>query len=369
MTYQFKIILGLLLGSVLVSCGIFKSIDETLPDHRADYKKSKSVEPLEVPPDLLAGDMEETLTIPEATTQPQMGTLSTDDNKTVRLSEGVLPTATQMQIKRVGDIRWLAVNNDVNVVWKKVRAFWREEGFELTQDDPKIGVIETDWKENRADIPKTGIRKLIGSVLDGVYSSSTRDKFRTRLERGQEANTTAIYLTHRGAEEVSQRDNFAWQVRPADPELEAEMLRRLMIFMGLEKRQADTVLAAEQKPVSRATLQRDKSDQPYLMVQEDFERAWQRTGLALDRLGFTVEDRNRAQGIYLILYLDPEQNIGEGKGFWASVFGNNEETEQQQYAISLLDAQENTYLSVKNKAGQVDKTSEQILTLLQTQLK
>ncbi|OQW91029.1 MAG: hypothetical protein BWK79_17985, partial [Beggiatoa sp. IS2] len=172
-----------------------------------------------------------------------------------------------------------------------------------------------------------------------------------------------------GVEQVSQRDSFVWQARPTDPELEAEMLRRLLVFMGLGEAQADTVLAADPEPVARATLQRDTSNQPYLQVQEDFERTWQRTGLALDRLGFPIKDRNRAQGTYLILYLDPEQNIGQGKGFWAGLFGNDEKPAPQQYVISLVEARENTRVLVKSPAGQIDKTAEQILTLLQAQLK
>jgi outer membrane protein assembly factor BamC len=365
MTYQFKIILGLFIGNVISGCGVFQNIDDALPDHRADYGKSTMTAPLEIPPDLLVGEMAETLTIPETTTQSD----SPVDKKIQAFpSESVLPVVPQMEIKREGEIRRLEIASDANTVWQKVQAFWQAEGFTLTREDPKIGILETEWKENRADIPESGLRKLIGGVLDGAYSTSTRDKFRTRLEPGQKDGTTAVYLTHRGVQQVSQRGNFVWQVRPADAELEAEMLRRLLLFMGLEEEQANTVLTAA-KPAVHATIQRDSSGQPYLQVQTNFEHTWQRTGLALDRLGFTVEDRNRAEGVYLVLYLDPEENTGQSKGFWAGLFGRAEKVEQQRYIISLLEAQKNTQVFVKNSAGQSDETSERILTLLQAQLK
>lgn len=362
MMYQFRIILGFLIGSAISSCGVFQNIDDALPNHRADYGKSKITAPLEIPPDLIAGDMTEELAIPDVA-----GTMHATSHKALDSPENVLPAVTQVQMKREGDTRWLEVAYEVNDVWQKVRTFWQAEGFSLSQEDPETGVMETEWKENRADIPEGGIRKLVGGVLGSVYSASTRDKFRTRLERGQETGTTAVYLTHRGVEEVNRGNSFVWQARPTDPELEAEMLRRLLIFLGLEEKQADTVLTAETKPVIRAVLQRGTDDQSFLLVKEDVEHAWQRTGLALDRLGFTIIDRDQTRGIYRFFYLDSEQDGGQG--FWAGLFGGDEKPAQQEYVVSLFEAQKYTQVSVKNKSDQIDKVAEHILTLLEEQLK
>ena len=43
--------------------------------------------------------------------------------------------------------------------------------------------METDWAENRANLPQTGLRKLIGKALDSVYDTGMRDMFRTRVEK------------------------------------------------------------------------------------------------------------------------------------------------------------------------------------------
>jgi len=77
--------------------------------------------------------------------------------------------------------------------------------------------METDWTENRAKIKQDPIRNLLGGIIDGAYSTGERDKFRTRLERGAQPNTTEIYITHRGAAEVyvnQYRDSTVWQRGP-----------------------------------------------------------------------------------------------------------------------------------------------------------
>jgi outer membrane protein assembly factor BamC len=98
------------------------------------------------------------------------------------------------------------------------------------------------------------------------------------------------------------------------------MLRRLMIRLGSEEKRATAaVQAAQEKPLERA-----KPDAWYadgagtLEVDESFDRAWRRVGLALDRVGFTVEDRDRSRGLYFVRYVDPETD-GEKKedGFFA----------------------------------------------------
>lgn len=348
-----KLILSIIIGYTMSSCSFFQHVDKALPDYRVDYNKSETIAPLEIPPDLLATDIEEALVVPEG--------------------EAILPMMVEspfaMQIKRAGGIRWLEIAKPVNEIWPKVRAFWQTEGFTLTREDLEVGILETEWKENRADLPQDGLRKLLGEVLDSLYATSTRDKFRTRLEPGQSAETTTLYLTHRGAEEVSHANNFVWQSRPTDPELEAEMLRRLMLFMGANETQPAEVLA-ESELKAQATLQRTTNGQLYLLLTEDFDHAWQRVGLAIDRLGFSVIDRNRGQGTYLIHFIDPEKNIGEGKSFWAGWFGTDEETAVHTYIISLLDEQAHTQIFVGNKAEQADdKVVSHILSLLEAQLK
>jgi outer membrane protein assembly factor BamC len=166
-----------------------------------------------------------------------------------------------------------------------------------------------------------------------------------------------------------------WQPRPAEPELEAEMLRRLMVRLGVEESRSKTMLANE-KPQDRAKLTRAVDGAGTLTIQESFDRAWRRVGLALDRVGFTVEDRDRSQGMYYVRYIDPEAGAKkkDEKGwldklaFWKSDKGVDSKT---QYRIHVLGDGPDSNVRVLTREGGVDnsETARKILGLLHEQLK
>lgn len=379
-----KCIVGALCLIVLSNCSMMGSLDPT-DNERADYKKSVSISTLELPPDLTLSTSEQ-LSIPDATapTTAESATFSgythqkqrTAQVNQVTTSDTVLPKGKNVEIKRNGNTRWLVVNNtNAPTLWIKLRQFWTEQGFKLTTEDARIGIMETEWKENRADIPQDALRRLLGGVIDSIYSASTRDRYRVRLERGVVANTLEIYISHRGAEEVTQGDHFVWQPRPVNPELEAEMLTRLMVFLGVEKSQAKTQVATTQKPITRATraeLRAIQDNASSLLVKQPLDKTWQLVGLALDRIGFVVEDRDVSQGVYFVRYVDPEREGRKSGNFFTRLFSSgNDATEQGEYLIKLAKEQDNTKISVLDKQSKpvVSRTAEKILTLLYEQLK
>ncbi|WJW76205.1 outer membrane protein assembly factor BamC [Thiohalobacter sp. IOR34] len=361
----------LLLG-VLSGCN---SLQNLMPGKKADYRTSRSEPTLEVPPDLSSAGIQDSMVVPNATYSEFEAEQSGPAAGRSRAG-GVLPEQPGMRLERDGDQRWLVVEADAATLWPRIREFWLKNGFLLTLDDPQIGVMETDWAENRADIPQGPIRRVIGKALDFLYSAATRDKFRVRLERAPDGGTE-IFLTHRGMEEVVQgtpdeETGTIWKPRPSDPELEAEMLKRLMVYLGTEEQKAERLLAAQGGKTERARLVRDSGGAAMLVVDEDFSRAWRRTGIALDRVGFTVEDRNRSQGLYYVRYNDPlkeerKKGILSRLKFW----GEEDGKEAAQYRIRLEANGPQTRVTVLDAQGARDNsaTARRILTLLQEQLK
>ena len=308
---------------LLTSCS---SVGDLLQGDKVNYKSSGKAGPsLDVPPDLTQLSRETRYVVPGTTVTAsayQLGTVSTQPIQTAANSVG------DVRIERAGTQRWLVVNRPADALWSPVRDFWQESGFLLSLDQEKLGIMETDYAENRAKIPQDFIRSTIGKVFDGLYSTGERDKFRTRLERTA-TGATEIYISHRGmVETVNTRNGNAasasesggdtiWQPRPADPELEAEFLRRLMVKLGVTQEQSKAMVAAgaTQSTSRVATV----NGAPVVQIDEDFDRAWRRVGLALDRTGFTVEDRDRAQGIYFVRYVEPAKDSKE-PGFIAKLF-------------------------------------------------
>lgn len=373
--------------TVIAGCGTIKNIkEEFLPDKKKiDYREAREGTSLEVPPDLTSSSIDDGLVIPDIA--PASGTASISDYNRERQGRNtlrtaaVLPKQDDIRLAKDNNSRWLVIKGSAQQVWPRLREFFLQNGFLIKREDPRIGIIETDWAENRADIPQDFITRNISKLFDSIYSAATRDKYRIRLEDGTEPGTTELYLTHRGAEEVVDQatdTSTLWKPRPSDPELEVEMLRRITVFFGVEENKARNLFASRKNRVERAQLSRDGEGIAKLNVKEDFARAWRRTGLALDRVGFTVEDRDRSRGLYYVRYIDPlkDSNAKKEKGILDkltfNIFsGDDSVQDKSTYLVSLKEQGEQTNVTVLNDKGKLEKsgTAFRILTLLHEQLK
>lgn len=236
-----------------------------------------------------------------------------------------------VRIERAGNQRWLVINRPAEKLWEPIKDFWQESGFVLTTNQSNLGIMETDWAENRAKLPQDLIRSTLGKLLDSLYSTSERDRFRTRLERNAKGETE-VFVSHRGMVEVVKQDSTVWQPRPVDPELETEFLRRLMIKLGANDKEATAQIANSTavKPVAAVDTE---NGQPIVRLEDGFDGAWRRVGLALDRTGFTVEDRDRKQGIYFVRYVPPNADSSE-PGFFSKLFsGSDKNSEAAKFQI------------------------------------
>ena len=377
----------LVLTGSLAGCS---TIENMLGSEKVDYRSAaKQTGGLDVPPDLTQLNRE---------TRPQGGVVSAaalqqqqQSSTTPRATAG--STATAVALNAVGDLRierngaerWLHSSLTPEQLWPQVRAFWTENGFELNKEQADVGVMETNWNENRAKLPQDIIRTTIGRVFDGLYSTGERDMFRTRVERAP-AGGTEIYVSHRGMQEVytnQQRDNTAWQPRPNDPQLEAEMLSRLMLKLGGKAEEAKAVAAGT--PPATTTIPkapveprgRPLADVPdSLQVNEGFERAWRRVGQSLDRHGFTIEDRDRTQGLFFLRYADPNQAGKEEPNWfsrtWDKMFGKDGGTPASaRYRVSVKSEGERSTVMVLDDRGQqqTGEIAKRILNLLMDDLR
>ena len=345
------------------------------PD-KIDYKSASQGSSLEVPPDLTQLPGQSRYNVPGA----PVSATGYQATQAATATVGV-PTANNqigdVHFMSEGNERWLRVDRPADKVWGPTRDFWLESGFLLAVDQRNIGLMETDWAENRAKIPQDIIRSTIGKVFDSLYSTGERDRFRTRVERNAQDGTD-IFITHRGMEEVystARKDQTIWQPRAADPELEAEFLRRLMVKLGVTQEQSQTLIASggttpTNAPVS-AKIIALANGAPAAQFTDDFDRAWRRVGLALDRTGFTVEDRDRSKGLYFVRYVDPSIEKKD-PSLWGRVFGApTPQLPTSKYQIVVQSSGQTSTVSVLDNAGapapQAD--AQRILKVLAEELK
>lgn len=340
------------LGLTLGACSVLES-------DKVDYKSASTAPSLAVPPDLTQLTRDNRYAVPG-------GPVTASSYQQGQAGPPVpvaVATIGDVRIERAGNQRWLVVKRPPEVLWDPIKDFWQEYGFLLSMDQKNLGIMETDWAENRAKIPQDLIRQTLGNLLDSLYSTAERDRFRTRLERNA-AGETEIFISHRGMIEVYRTGNAAiatgdastvWQPRPAEPELETEFLRRLMVKLGVSQEQAKAATAAgAYRPSARIA---QVNGRPVVQLDDNFDRAWRRVGLSLDRTGFTVEDRDRSQGTYFVRYVEPNPDKQE-PGFLGRLFGSSRKANAPiKYRVVLRSQGDSTVVSVLDDAGAPDTSA------------
>ena len=374
-----------LTAATALAVGCSGTIEDVVPDRQPTYKSSKGAPPLELPPDITSTAMRDALPIPgvDATYSRYAGEGASSGD---RAATAVLPEIADARMERSGDQRWLVVAMTPEEAWPRLRDFWVDQGFAIETEEPDIGIMETDWAAENTPLPAGFLDQMTHLLTKSFYGVRVRDRFRTRIERGVEPGGTEIYISHRGAEQVYVEETpryattetegeMLWQPRASDPGLEAEMLSRLMVFLGVDEKVADGIVAAGASPDPRARLVREDGGATALLLDEGFSPAWRRTGLALDRAGFTVDDRDRSRGLFFVRYAAlPGDGQEEDKGWLSGLkfWGNDEEGEGEgAYVVRVIgEAPEKTRLVVLDQDGArvENPTTSRILAVLHEQL-
>lgn len=359
-------------AGMIASCIAAVSACGLIPSKEVEYKQAKPLPPLEVPPDLITPAVDAGAIMPAVA--PSSAPPPVDNPRTppVESGAGSLPSSAPdtIRVERDGAQRWLLVKSEPAALWQKMRGFWQENGFTIAQEQSSLGILDTSWEENRARKGETA--SFFRKSFDFLRSSSTRDQFRVRLESGVTPGATEVYLAHRGMEQIGRGDAVAWQPRPSDPELEAEMLKRLTLYLGTSEAKADEIKGAlTATPPERATLSKDTQGQLALILAEDYANAWRRTTQAIDRLGLKVDDQDRAKGIYQVRFSGKAPEKQE-QGFFSKLFAPKEDKEAVPYQLSLSDREgKETRVIVLDMAGNRDNSAaaQRLLTLLHERLK
>jgi outer membrane protein assembly factor BamC len=354
--FQIGISVAVLLS--LVGCSSLGS--DKLVDYGAG---AKQLHKLDVPPDLTEPETDDRYKLPQA--DGAATATYSDYSKDATVSSGgagkVLPEIKGVSLARDGARRWLVVNKGPDKVWSVVKAFWQENGMTIKSEDQAAGVMETDWAENRAKIPQSAIRDVLGKVFDNVYSSNEKDQYLTRLERGKDGKSTEVYITHRGIEQVYTEDKSSskWQPRPNEPELEAIMLQRLMVRFGASEAQAKEAVAvaatkavvsapvgSAPEPAGTATLREVAGGNVIITVNDAFDRSWRRVGLAIESAELGVEDKDRQMGTYFLRPIKVQSSWTEKLKFW-----KQDDPAGKHYRVNVKDGGTACEVSVTDQDG------------------
>lgn len=339
-----------------------------------DYKSTVVAgDPLSIPPDLTQANRDAHYRAPEGITAYSVYAQGQNTQKVKSGADAILPQSDAIKVMRDGDLRWLVVDRPVEDLFPRIIEFWGDHGFTIQSQDPRAGLIQTDWAENRAKIPESWIRSALGAIIDQVFDSGERDRFRTRFERV--GNKTEIYVSHQHMEETPTADGsaFKWVFAKEDPGLNAAMLARMMVFLGTDIETArEQVTNASKDPAGVQVQTPGKADQAELVLNESFDRAWRRVGVAIDSAGFSVEDRDRSAGEFFIRYLDSDTGEKiEQQNIIGRIFGSRNTAEATPFRIKLSAQGTDTRVTVLDQQGQEQSTAtaKRIINVLSTNLR
>lgn len=349
------------LAALLAGCS---SIDGLFSGDKADTTVPVA-RPLDVPPDLSQLARDNRYTLQGGVVSAAAAASGATAGPGVQAVAGAPSVALQqlggVQLERDGNQRWLDVPMSPEQLWPLLQSFWQSQGFTIAKEDATAGVMETEWHEDRTKLPNDIIRNTIGRVLGSLYDTGLRDRFRTRIERT--AKGSEVYITHYGLEQVytdQRKTDTTWRARPSDPQLEAVYLSRLMERLGAKAEAAKAAVAAGAASAPAAGVIEQASHARLIAgskaaefeIDEGFDRAWRLVGLALDRSGFTVEDRDRSAGLYYVRYIDPKLAGQEEPGFFARLFSSKKEpTGPLRYRLALKASGAKTTVSVQTGDG------------------
>ena len=347
------------------------------------YLNSRVFPDLEVPPDL---------TIEEADSNFRLPAVFSGDGKGSGNSVPVLANVDSIKLEGHADFYWLSVDEPVGNLYQLVKDFWASEGFTLAMDEPVIGIMKTDWdfsEEGKGNEDKGFFARLFSS--DDL--SPSQDQFKTRIARGPEKATSEIYISHRGTEykhvmSNQQGQQYArvhltdfeeeddWTFRASEPELEVEMLSRLMIYLGLRKVEVDGKFSNIKLFSPRATIHtnfsgNDTADEIYILVKDVYKRTWYRTLHQLDRLNFKIISADISSGISKKGVIRVETDIEvENTGIF-SIFFDKEIVKKQVELVFSEETHEITRIDMEASTGETEFSPEEegFLTLLYQYLK
>tara|TARA_Y200000002_G_scaffold213082_1_gene175892 strand:+ start:674 stop:1759 length:1086 start_codon:yes stop_codon:yes gene_type:complete len=259
-------------------------------DDSDNYGNSTSIAMLEIPPSLDNPNYNDALKVPKSIDA---------SGQILEMSEApVLPTYIDMMIIKQGNARWLEIQTDPVSLWPYLSQFWRSQGYEIKIDEPINGILETDWKKNEINFDSE--TNLINNE-DFNYNAS-KEKFRVRVER-EPNGFSNIYLSNHimEADDVVNNNKIIWKKKNSDISREAEMLVRIMEFLGTSREEAIESLNNSEKNNDKLYIDLiDFNGIPAILIKDSFSKMWREIGLSLDRSGLLVQDYDRDKAIYEI---------------------------------------------------------------------
>lgn len=274
-----------------------------------DYKQAGSIAPLQVPADMDAKERKQRYPIPPLGKGEFFVPEDSDD---LPRPQGLVSVDEDagIELRSDDDRHWLVVDQRATLLWPRLKEFLLSNGFIVEQEDAAKGTLETGWLQPRYREESQGFWASIGNFFMGD-DDDLRERFRLTLDSASTDASTIVRINHvqtrKDSAALPQAADIKWPEQPEDPALVITLYNELMDFLGEGGRQIGvSVLSQDLKALPRFVMTYDGNGYPVLVINQDFNRAWQDVGVALKRAEVEVEDLDRSLGIYYLARRDED---------------------------------------------------------------
>jgi len=325
--------------------GCFEDQIEIIKENRMDVKQvkinyygDKSVNSLEVPPDLTSPDYENSFRIREFVEDIDVNVVNLSNaNEIIEKNQKVLAVPTDITIKRSGTRKWLIVEKDTEAVWSLSKQFLRDYGFVINKINKETGVMETNYLENKPKIPSSTMgwfRSALESKIDNVsYTLPSVDSYKIRIEPIEGGKKTEVHLSLNSMAEVitgsGKDETTLWQYKERDVNLESEMLYNLMIYLGSDAANArEKIIEAQTESKLIIKNETDINGYAKLVFNFGIEATWDNIAWALNDLNVEIESKDVKEKAFYIRAARTSD-----KGIFTKMFGDD--AVRQVFRVSL----------------------------------
>lgn len=288
---------ALMLGSSLSACSWLFGEDGLMPATADPYDEAPELAEIRVPADLEANDLEPNYPIPQVASSVKLEATFEVPRPTP------LTAASQydaVRIQRLGEQRWALVAVPPGQLWPQVRGFLTASSIGVASTDAAAGLIDTQF------------------VKLEDHELSTR--FRFRVDSGIQRNTAELHVLQQNRAPGDE----PWPQASDDADLEMKMLRNVAQFIANSADAAPVSMMADQAMGDEGRIALEETTNgAQLRLELPYDRAWASTNKGLEDAGFTIDDRNRSEGVYFLTFVGAQED--EESGFFDWLWGGEEE--------------------------------------------
>lgn len=323
-------------------------------DRQGEYLEAGTIPRTEIPEGLDGFVIDDLLVIPEI---GNLGAQPFLDAPRPRPIQGA--SDREVVIQRMQDRSWIVVDASPGEVWPRIRDYWRQEGVEISTENPTSGVMDTAW-----------------FIVDG--NVLTREKFRVIVDTGFQDNSSEIRLLHLSAPQATPMfEQVNWPAASVDVEVEYRMLSDLSIYLAdvADLYQASSVsfLAGNISSTGKANIFTTPAGADVLQLQAEYSRCWAAVGRALTRAGMEITSESSDLGMYEVLYVPggEEDEEEEEPGFFTKVitlngiFSEEERANALPFRVEVLEVNDGADVRVSPINSNSSERREAGKTLLQ----